>query len=86
MTDEIPQSTIVSSDIEFVWITEPAKTGSIAHENIVDELLWNFPPNNSKSYYNKRFSWNRSIFYFKILKIILCQLGLQTHRMWDIVG
>jgi len=40
MTDEIPQSTIVSSDMEFVWITEPAKIGNIAHENIVDELLW----------------------------------------------
>jgi len=47
MTEEIPQSMIVSSEIEFVWITEPAKTGSIAHEIIVDELLWNLPPNNS---------------------------------------
>ena len=54
MTDEIPQSTIVSSDMEFVWITEPAKIGNIAHENIVDELLWNYPPNNSKLYANRK--------------------------------
>ena len=54
MTDEIAQSTIVSSDIEFVWITEPAKTGNIAHENIVYELLWNFTPNNSKLYAKRK--------------------------------
>jgi hypothetical protein len=54
MTEEIPQSMIVSSEIEFVWITEPAKTGSIAHEIIVDELLWNLPPNNSKLYANRK--------------------------------
>ena len=39
MTEEIPQSMIASSDIEFVCIAEPANTGSIAHETIVDELL-----------------------------------------------
>jgi hypothetical protein len=39
MTEEIPQSIIASSDIEFVWITEPAKIGSMAHAIIVDQLL-----------------------------------------------
>tara|TARA_B100000745_G_scaffold174221_1_gene114116 strand:+ start:343 stop:462 length:120 start_codon:yes stop_codon:yes gene_type:complete len=39
MTEEIPQSMIASSDIEFVCIAEPAKIGSMAHENIVAELL-----------------------------------------------
>ena len=38
MTEEIPQSMIASSDIEFVWITEPAKIGSMAHAIIVDQL------------------------------------------------
>ena len=54
MTEEIPQSMIASSDIEFVWIAEPAKIGSIAHAIIVVELLWNLPPNNSKLYANRK--------------------------------
>ena len=54
MTEEIPQSMIASRDIEFVCIAEPAKIGSMAHENIVDELLWNFPLNNSKLYANRK--------------------------------
>ncbi len=54
MTEEIPQSMIASSDIEFVWIAEPAKIGSMAHATMVVELLWNFPLNNSKLYANKK--------------------------------
>ena len=45
---------IASSDIEFVWIAEPAKIGSIAQEIIVDQLLWNLPPNYSKLYANRK--------------------------------
>jgi hypothetical protein len=39
MIEEIPQSIIASSDIEFVWIADPAKTGNIAQDNIVVALL-----------------------------------------------
>ena len=45
---------IASSDIEFVSITEPAKIGSIAHAIIVEQLLCNFHPNNSKLYANRK--------------------------------
>ena len=54
MTEEIPQSMIASSDIEFVWIAEPAKIGSMAHAIIVVELLSNFPANNSQLYANRK--------------------------------
>ncbi len=35
----IAEIIIVSIEMEFVWITEPAKTGKMPHENIVDILL-----------------------------------------------
>ena len=35
-------------------MTEPAKTGRIPHENIVDKLLWNLPPNSSRLYANRK--------------------------------
>ena len=54
MAEDIPQSMIASSDIELVWIAEPAKIGSMAHAIIVVELLWNYPPNNSKLYANRK--------------------------------
>ena len=40
--------------MEFVWIIEPAKTGKMPHENIVDILLWNLPPNSSRLYANRK--------------------------------
>jgi len=45
---------IASSDIEFVWIAEPANIGSMALAIIVDQLLWNYPPYNSKLYANRK--------------------------------
>ncbi len=54
ITAEKPERIKVSIVIEFVWIAEPAKTGNMAQDNIVDGLLWNLPPNSSKLYANRK--------------------------------
>ncbi len=55
VTTEVMAAIIrVSYVIEFVCITDPAKTGKMPHEKIVDMLLWNLPPNNSKLYAKRK--------------------------------
>ena len=40
--------------MEFVCITEPAKTGNMLHETIVVGLLWNLPSKSSKLYAKRK--------------------------------